>query len=321
MCLQPGQMSMNRVIWLAAMSLAMVTVSSNAAEYGSSSKDSDGLQSVQSTPKESPLLPKKPQFRYSYDLSWVHDDNIRRAQNVVDIRADSLLNLTLTAKAGKTLSRYSLLSYGGSISAENFSQFKELNNLKFGVNVKYRFANASRFTSPMYSLGFKMGGIESNKVMRDSTLYSINLGVNKWLTNTINMSLGLVHKERESRSSVFDTKENLVFGNLDINLSKSTLLYTTYSYIAGDTVSSATPTLAIINAAEAIEVDDAFGGITTNQFAYRLDSDTQVLTLGYNTVIVAATSIDFSYRYVKTESKGSIEYDRSIFRLSLLGRF
>jgi len=312
---------MSHLIWLVSLSLAMVSFSSNAAEYAASTENSDGLAAVQSLPKETPVRSKRQPFRYSYDLSWVDDDNIRRAQNEVDIRADTLLNFTLTAKAGESLSRYSLLSYGGSISVENFSEFKELNNSKYDVHVKYRFATGSKFTSPMYSLGFKVGGIESSKVMRDSNLYSISLGVNQWLTNTINMSLGLVHKQRESRSSVFDTKENLVFGNLDINLSKSTLLYTTYSYVVGDTVSSATPTLAIINAAKAIEADDAFGGIAINQFAYRLDSDTQILTLGYNTIIVATTSIDFSYRYVKTESTGSIEYERSIFRLSLLGRF
>ena len=313
---------MNNVIWFATIVIAMTTFASNATEYESTTNNNNGVLLEQNSEKKrSPKPLVKPLFRYSYDLSWAYDDNVRRAQNEVDIRDDSLLNLTINAKAGKSLSRYSRLNYGGRISVEKFSTFEELNNLNFDINVKYRFAYASGFTSPLYSIGFKAGGISSDKVARDSTVYSINSGVNKWLTNTINMSVGLVHKQRESRSRVFDTKENLIFGNLDINFSKSALIYTTYSYIAGDIVSSATPSLAIINAAEAIQPDDAFGGMTTNQFAYRLDSDTQVVTLGYNQAISAATSFDVSYRYVKTESEGSIEYDRSIFRISLLGRF
>lgn len=271
--------------------------------------------------KRKPKKQDNPLFRYSYDVSIAHDDNIRRAQNEVDIRADNILNLTLNAKAGKSLGRFSLLTYGGSISAEKFATFKELDNLSFNANVRYRFSFASGFTSPIYTIGFKVGGIASDKVARDSTVYSANLGLNKWITNSINMSLGLDHKQRESRSRVFDTVENRLFANFDISLSKKSLLYSTYTYIVGDIVSSATPTLAIINASEVIEPDDAFGGIRTNQFAYRLDSDTQVITLGYNQIISAKTSLDFSYRYVKTESEGNIEYDRSIFRASLLGRF
>jgi FimV-like protein len=265
--------------------------------------------------------PKKPLFRYSYDLSVANDDNIRRAQNEVDIRADNILNLTFNAKAGTSLSRFSLLSYGGSISAERFSTFSELDNLSFNANVRYRFAFASDFGSPIYSIALKVGGIESDKVSRDSSLYSVGFGLSKRMTNTMNMTLGIDYKQRESRSQVFDTVENRLFANLDINLSKKALLYSTYTYIIGDIVSSATPTLAIINASDAIEPDDAFGGITTNQFIYRLDSDTQVITLGYNHIITAKTSLDFSYRYVKTVSEGNIEYDRSIFRASLLGRF
>lgn len=271
--------------------------------------------------KRKPKKQEKPLFRYSYDVSIVNDDNIRRAQNEVDIRTDNILNLTLNAKAGKSLGRFSLLTYGGSISAEKFATFEELDNVSINANVRYRFAFASGFTSPIYFIGLKVGGIESDKVARDSTVFTVNLGLNKWITDTINMSLGLDYKQRESRSRVFDTVENRLFANLDINLSKTALLYSTYTYIVGDIVSSATPTLAIINASEVIEPDDAFGGISTNQFAYRLDSDTQVITLGYNQVLSAKMSLDFSYRFVKTESDGNIEYDRSIVRASLLGRF
>lgn len=271
--------------------------------------------------REKPKKPSRPLLRYSYDVSFAHDDNIRRAQNEVDIRSDTILNMTLHAKGGKSLSRFSLMSYGGSIGVESFSEFSELDNINFNVNVKYRFAFASGFSSPIYSIGLKVGGIESDQRARDASVYSVNAGLNKWITNTINLSLGLDHKEQESRSRVFDTVEDRIFANLDINLSKTALVYTTYTFITGDTVSSATPTLAIINASEEIEPDDAFGGIATNQFAYRLDSDTQVITLGYNKAFSPQTSVDFSYRFVKTESEGNIEYDRTIFRASLLGRF
>ena len=196
-----------------------------------------------------------------------------------------------------------------------------MNSFNYNASARYRFALASGFTSPIYSIGAKIGGIESDREMRDSTVFSIAASLNKWLTDTINLTAGLDFKARESRSEVFDTSESRVFANFDINLSKIDLVYTTYTFIAGDTVSSATPSLDIINAADAIEPDDAFGGIETNQFAYRLDADTQVLTVGYNRILNRDISIDFSARFVDTEASGGIGYDRTIVRASLLGRF
>jgi hypothetical protein len=120
---------------------------------------------------------------------------------------------------------------------------------------------------------------------------------------------------------VFDTVDNRLFVNIDLNLSKANLLYGTYTFITGDFVSSGTPDIYIINAADAIEPDDAFGGVATNQFAYRLDGNTNVITLGYNRIMSRKISLDFSYRYVDSEAKGGITYDRTIVRFSLLGRF
>ena len=79
----------------------------------------------------------------------------------------------------------------------------------------------------------------------------------------------------------------------------------------------------IINAADAIEPDDAFGGIAVNQFAYRLDAVSHVVTLGYNAAISRNLSLDLSLRYVDSEATEDpfIYYDRSIVRASLVGRF
>ena len=159
--------------------------------------------------------------------------------------------------------------------------------------------------------------------MRDSTLLSLSAELNKWVTDTINMTAGLGIRERQSVSEVYDLSEVRIFINFDTNFSKRDLTYTTFAFISGDTVSSAEPTLAIINAADAIEPDDAFGGIDANQFAYRIDSDTVVITLGYNRILTSDLSLDLSVRFVDSESTrdDEIGYERTILRASLLGRF
>lgn len=265
----------------------------------------------------------EPVFRYSYDLSYVSDDNVRLAQNEDDIREDQILSATLRARGGRSLDSFSILNYGGSATYNKFNTFDTLDNYEIEANIRYRFALSSGFTAPIYTLGAKLGGMEFDTEMRDSTFVNLSADLNKWITNTINMTTGFRYNLREAKSEVFDTRDARIFINFDTNLSNSSLVYTTLSLITGDTVSSATPTLAIVNISDAIEPDDAFGGIETNQFAYRFKANTAVVTLGYNHVFTPSISMDLSARYVKSEAKddADIYYDRTILRASLLGRF
>lgn len=262
-------------------------------------------------------------FRFSYDLAYVHDDNVRLARDDVDIREDNILSGTLKATAGKSLDGFSLLNYGGSVTYNKFETFDTLDNVEFEVNTRYRFALSSGFTAPIYSLKASLGGAEFDSEMRDATLLSLSAEINKWLTTTINMTAGIGINKQESVSEVFDLSDARAFVNFDTNFSDTDLVYTTFTYITGDTVSSATPTLEIINVSDAIEPDDAFGGVDANQFAYRIDSNTAVITVGYNKIMTRDISLDFSVRYVESEAKDDddIYYDRTIFRASLLGRF
>jgi len=273
--------------------------------------------------KKKAKKPEKPLFRYSYDISLIDDDNVRNAQNDEDIRSDLILSTKVTARGGKSLDSFSILNYGGSATYNKFDTFDTLDNFDFEVNTRYRFALSSGFTSPIYSLGAKIGGRDFDTEMRDATYVSLTADLNKWLTNTINMTTGVVLNAQESKSEVFDTSDARIFLNIDTNFSSKDLVYTTFSYITGDTVSSSSPTLDIINAADAIEPDDAFGGIAANQFAYRIDADTVVLSVGYNRILTPDLSFDLSAMYVESEAKDddSISYDRTILRASLLGRF
>ena len=266
---------------------------------------------------------KPPLFRYSYEVAVADDDNIRNAQNDIDIRSDQIASVSLKARGGKSLSSFSLWNFGGSATYNAFKTFDTLNNVDIEINTRYRFALSSGFTSPIYTLGARLGGLEFDTEMRDSTVLSLSADLTKWVTNTINMTTGWSYKLRESKSEVFDTTNNRLFINFDTNFSKTSLLYTTFAVVLGDSVSSASPTVDIIDVADAIEPDDAFGGVTTNQFAYRIDATTLVFTLGYNKIMTRSLSLDFSARFVDTEAKenSAVGYQRTILRASLLGRF
>jgi hypothetical protein len=248
---------------------------------------------------------------------------VRLARDDVDIREDNILSATLKATTGKSLDGFSLFNYGGNVSFNKVETFEGLDNIEFEVNARYRFALSSGFTSPIYSLKASLGGAEFDSDMRDATFWSLSAELNKWLTTTINMTAGIGVRGQESVSEVYDLGEARAFVNFDTNFSSTDLVYTTFTFITGDTVSSATPTLEIINVSDAIEPDDAFGGVDANQFAYRIDSNTAVITLGYNRIMTRDLSLDVSARFVESVAKNDedIYYDRTIFRASLLGRF
>ncbi len=281
-------------------------------------------QSAASNPAPAPP-PARPLFRYSYDLSYVYDDNVRLAQNDVDIVDDSIASLLVKATAGKQLDAFNIVSYGFQVGYDGYAEYSDLSHATFSANARYRFATSSGFSAPVYSFRVKLGGREFSSEMRDSTDGTISFDLNKWLTNRLNMTLGIGYQASEAKSQAYDTRQTRLFGNLDLEISKTGLLYGTYAYSQGDIVSSATPTLDIINAAEVIEPDDAFGGVDENQFAYRLDADTQVLTLGYNQILTRGLSLDVSLRFVDsevdTDTDDELGYERGIARISLLGRF
>jgi len=265
----------------------------------------------------------QPMFRYSYEISVVDDDNVRLAQNDVDIREDTIVSAAIKAIGEKSIDSLTSWNYGGSLTYNSFDTFDELNNYEFEVNTRYRFALTPGPTSTIYSLGAKIGGLEFDSEMRDSTVFFLSAELNKWITNSISMTAGLGFSQRESVSEVFDTSESRIFINFDAGFSQADLIYTTLALFTGDRVSSATPTLGIVNASDAIEPDDAFGGVAANQFAYRIDAETVLFTLGYNRILTQGLSVDLSARYVDSEARedDEITYDRTILRASLIGRF
>lgn len=262
-------------------------------------------------------------FSYGYDVSMSYDDNIRLAQIEDDIRDDYTFNALYKIDTGIKVSRLSRFKLGASIELNTHATFEELNNIQYSINSNYIFATTSKFGTPIYIIKLSLSGLESNSDMRSSNIHKIGLNINKRLTSQIHFTGGFQYKQRESQSDVFDTNEKIVLLNLDYSFNRKTLIYGTYHYIKGDKISSSTPSLAIINASDAIEPDDAFGGISLNQFAYKVDASSHVATIGFNKRSSRKLSYDISLRYVTSESRknNNIIYDRTILRAGILGKF
>ena len=96
------------------------------------------------------------------------------------------------------------------------------------------------------------------------------------------------------------------------------LLYLDQRWQSGDVVSTGNPTLAVINRAEVVVSDDAYGA---GGFGWRLDGDSWISGLGSNWQLRPNLSVDLLFRHIDTENELDVHYRREQFFSSLLYRF
>lgn len=259
-------------------------------------------------------------FGVNADLGYVTDDNVSKAQDRDDIFEDTFLSGSGGFSYKQELSFRSLLLYRGFVSFESYDEFDGLSNVALTGAIDYKIQFARGFGAAGYTLTAFIEERDFESDMRDSTILGVQGTVAKRLTDRIATTVGLSYKKRESESDVFDTESARIFGNLDWLLTDQMVSYATLQYVVGDVVSTASPTLEIINAADAIEPDDAFGGAEAGRFAYRLSADTALFTLGLNYGINQANSLDASVELLSSDAD-AIQYERTVFRLTYLVAF
>ena len=259
---------------------------------------------------------------FDVELQATSDDNLNLATSGIDSISDNFFVAGISASNIKKLSNKTLLSLFGKFQYQSYQKYNTLDNanIKFGISLRHK--PSSGYTSPTYSATLDMVLSDFDTDIRDSTFYNVSAQLSKNITTKILTSIGLQFKIRDSDSRVYDTTSSSLFANIDLSLSRSTALYTTYRYISGDSVSSLQTTnpvvLDIYPYIIANDVDSAFG---SNYLAYKISTTTHLLTLGLNHVLSGAQSIDFSVQTVSSEAGYAITYQRMIMSLSYLARF
>lgn len=261
-------------------------------------------------------------WSFRAETSVIHDNNIGKSQWEGDIEEDLFFSGSAQASYTKGLGFSQALTFTAEARVEEFQDFDGLSNTQAGGMVDYRFQTRSGFTAPIYSVFFKAMQADFETDIRDSNTFDLGLSATRRLTSRITGTLGITATRRDAdQSEVFDLERTRYFGNLDWTLSRSVAVYGTYSFIDGDVFSTATPRLSILNWAEAIEPDNAFGGVANNKFVYRLDAETQILRLGMNIGLSSKSAIDISVDRLNSDAVGPIEYELTSVAASFFYRF
>ena len=262
-------------------------------------------------------------WSFRAESSYISDNNVSKSQENDDIEKDTSFNGSASASYTKGLSPLTAFTFTGTAQVEEFAEFEGLSNTQVSFTTDFRFQTRSSFTAPIYSVFVRAIQADFETDIRDSSIVEFGFSATRRITDRITGTLGATVTEREAdEGEVFNLDRTRYFANVDWTLSRRVAVYSTLNYIDGDVFSTATAdSLDILNWAEAIEPDNAFGGVANNKFVYRLDAKTTILRLGANVGVNSNLALDFSVDILESDAVGPIEYDLTSIVASVFYRF
>ncbi|MFZ5755619.1 MAG: hypothetical protein ACOY3X_01795 [Pseudomonadota bacterium] len=266
------------------------------------------------------------------EASVGYDSNVTRAAYTRDIVEDSMVSGSLAAVWNHEFGLMSAATVRGFVDGEAFTDIDTINRASAGIQGMYRWQNALGFTRPFYQVSVTAQRDDSATDLRDANRYTAQAFVTRRMTDALRASVGIEGSMQESEGVVFDTQQARLFVNGDLQVTDNWAVYGTYSFISGDTVSSAQQvfcngalagdTYGLITAADEIETDVALNdALCGSWLAYRLEAQTHAAVLGANRGFGHHLSFDVSAQHVMVFAEGDNEYQRTIVRAGILARF
>lgn len=266
------------------------------------------------------------------EVALIADDNVSRADRTRDIVEDESALANVAIAWHRKLKINLAATVRGFVETEQFDTVDTLNRTSAGAQAMLRWQPHRGYTATIYQFSFASQLDDYDADQRDSTVYTVQTFATRRITDRITASLGLEGMVRDSDGTVFDQRQGRLFLNGDYRLGEHWSAYGTYSFLKGDTFSSAQVNFCngvpandiygLVAYSEAVESDEAFNrAFCGNWLAYRLDADTQSLTLGLNRGLGHRFSLDVSAQQVRVEAEGDNYYRRTLLRAGLLARF
>lgn len=264
-------------------------------------------------------------FRLSADATY--DDNVTRARKD-DKLHDSVGTLNLGASLPLQLTAKSRLVFNANVGGEKFNRYTGLDRIYANLQGEIQYRNSGQFSEPIWGIFVRQGQDGYETYLRDGYRFSAGLSFRKPLSDKLFFFSALAYNQRDGKSTVFDTKEVSLRGNVDYALTRRQTLYFGLDARDGDIVSTARSNLAFFDIAQAVVQDDAF--TDTTRFAYRFKAYTGIATLGYNLAIGERVALDIAYRAAYSRphdqppsqvTMEKIDYLDNQVTLSLLIRF
>ena len=256
------------------------------------------------------------------DLKYIYDSNPAKAEFDTDIEETSSVLGRLTGNLySKSLRADEIInsgfSFNGSASYEYNVDIDDLGESRYRASADWFRENKKTRATPFVRAGLGVTYIDSESRQRDGVLVDFGTSINFQPTNFFDTTLGAQLALTEAETEVFDTTKATFFITANFSPTPKLVLRTGFRFVTGDEVSTATPTINIIDNAQVIEPDEAFGGVAANRFAYLLDADSAIAEAGIGYGISGSIQANLLYRYVSTQADGDIDYQRSLVEFTI----
>ena len=261
----------------------------------------------------------------------LYHDNLTRSEHGGDAREDTALMFAGTAGIRLQPGDYTGLTLTGTLNRAQFRHYTGLSSWEagFALTLSHKFGLGDR--RPTLSFEFGAARNEFNASMRDAWIYRAGVGLQRRLTDTLNLRGGLRYEKRDGDHNVpraitarprpgnsWDLGTRSIFVTLEQDLGAATWLSAGYRFQDGDVVSTALPYARIFNAATAITLDPLFGAATV---AYRIPARTNILALDINRALFESGTLYLGLEYQETQGSGGIDYDSGMVRGGFIHSF
>jgi hypothetical protein len=247
-----------------------------------------------------------------------HDSNPANASYNAEERPATHVNGTWHGEHARQLSERFLLAWRQALELEAWTRHEDLSQARIEGTLRLSFRPTQRFYAPLLSLWGGAAYAVAGSEIRSGAEYRLGLAVREALTTRVAARLSAQASMREARGRAFDTDAHSLALDLDWRPAHAWTLYVGYQRRDGDLVSTSRPLAWLASYASAVDDDDAFA---PGEYAYRLDAETDILTLGINRAWSPSFALDLQAQSIDAVAGGGVRYERQRISLGALLRF
>ncbi len=266
-------------------------------------------------------------------LAVNHDDNISRALLSTDRYADENLELTLSGGRLYQLRSQDTLTLFASIAGTQFQEFDGLDSkaLNLGASLQHKYGLGAYAPSVSGGLSWTRHGSDTKVRSRD--LFELSLGYRKRLSPEWDFSAGANYEISEGLedgvkyaskyspdNDIYDFEQASVFVSTEYTFSNYSTLSGSYSYVDGNTVSSAlAPNPPLLAISKALAPDSAFPAPANRMIvAYTLATKAHLFSLNWSLPVGRDSSLTAGYSRQLINGRGDLEYTNDRLSLTFL---
>lgn len=274
------------------------------------------------------VAPARAEWFYDAQIGGMYDDNLTRAQQAADVRADGAVTLSADAGWFYALSGNDGFSLSLDANSEAYARFHGLNLVSIGAAAVYRHKFGVGYAAPWISATVSAAHDSYRDDIRDGERYDARLEFGQRLSERFDASVGIAIDRRHARNDrpvvpgisgkVFDLRGQSAFARAGYDITDRLQLGGSVLVRRGDVESTTRQNLDIFLASDAIAADPTFG---SDFFAYRLRGTTQSAHASLSWALSDHSSLNASYAFAHTASYDDLVYRARIGSIVLAYRY